>query len=79
MRYQSDYKSGDLIGNVSNWHDFGVGLLICKTGRIEKWGMRYDPDEHMRWYVLWSHPPPNPEANGYSIGYETEFKLINSA
>ena len=49
-------KSGDLVKNKSLWHDYGVGLMIRKTGKLYTWGMRDDPDEHMRWWVHWTNP-----------------------
>ena len=79
MLYQSDYKSGDLVRHCAKWHDFGLGLLIRKTGRIDVWGFRYDPDEDFRWYVHWTNAPCNPEPIGYNIAYETEFIMVRSA
>ena len=72
-------KSGDLVKHKATWHDYGVGLVICKTGEINTWGMRHDPDEHMRWWVLWTSSPSKPEPNGYSITYETDVTIVHAA
>ena len=72
-------KSGDLVKNKSLWHDYGVGLMIRKTGEIDTWGMRHDEDEHMRWWVHWTNPPSKPEPNGYDITYEVDVIIIQAA
>ena len=72
-------KSGDLVKHKSLWHDYGVGLIIRKTGKIDTWGLRNDPDEHMRWWVHWTNPPSKPEPNGYDITYEVDVIITHAA
>jgi hypothetical protein len=72
-------KSGDLVKHKATWHDYGIGLLIRKTGKISTWGMRHDPDEHMRWWVHWSNPPCDAEPNGFHIVYESNITVIHAA
>jgi len=41
---KAQIKSGDLVKHKATWHDYGVGLVICKTGEINTWGMRHDAE-----------------------------------
>jgi len=54
-------------------------LIIRKTGKIKTWGLRYDPDEHMRWWVHWTNPPHLPESNGYCVTYEMDVIIVHAA
>ena len=72
-------KSGDLVKHKSLWHDYGVGLMIRKTGKIDTWGMRRDEDEHMRWWVHWANPPHPPEPNHLWITYEVDVIIIHAS
>jgi len=76
---RAQIKSGDLVKHKSTWHDYGVGLIIRKTGKINTWGMRYDEDEHMRWWVIWTSPPCSPEPNHFWITYETDVVVIQKS
>ena len=76
---KAQIKSGDLVKHNATWHDYGVGLVIRKTGEINTWGMRHDPDEHMRWWVHWTNSPSKPESNGYCITYETDVTVVHAA
>jgi hypothetical protein len=72
-------KSGDLVKHKSLWHDYGVGLMIRKTGKIDTWGLRRDEDEHMRWWVHWANPPHPPEPNHLWITYEVDVIIIHAS
>lgn len=72
-------KPGDLVRHKAVWHNYGVGLIIRKTGKIDTWGMKHDPDEHMRWWVRWTNPPGEAELNGYCITYETDVIVTHPA
>ena len=73
------FRSGDIVKHKSTWHDYGIGLLICKTGEINTWGMRHDEDEHMRWWVHWATPPCPPEPNHFWITYEADIIVTHAA
>jgi len=72
-------KAGDLVSHNAVWHDYGVGLMICKTGKIDTWGWKHDPDEHMRWWVSWTNAPSSPESNGCHITYESDVTITHTA